>query len=85
MSQSAARHPDPFPDPDHDTPGELIIGPWAPAEPEPVEPPPPAAFVAPPLPAAPPRRACRCGNVTDYGHNGFTCDQVLAIRKRVGR
>jgi hypothetical protein len=26
---------------------------------------------------------CRCGNVTERGHNGFTCDQVLAIRARV--
>jgi hypothetical protein len=31
--------------------------------------------------AAAPR--CICGNATDRGHGGFTCDEVLAIGARV--
>lgn len=26
---------------------------------------------------------CVCGNATNYGHGGFTCDEVLNIRARV--
>jgi hypothetical protein len=36
-----------------------------------------------PVPEPEQNPECRCGNVTERGHNGFSCDEVLAIRARV--
>jgi hypothetical protein len=75
----------PLPLPDLDPPdqlGELITGPWP--ELEPIVEPEPVALDCP-LEDMPPAPACSCGNVTDQGHNGFTCDEVNAIRARVER
>ena len=62
--------------PGHNEVGDLIRGPW----PELVDLD-ALSSTDEPAPAVVPD--CRCGNVTVRGHNGFTCDQVLAIRARV--